>query len=365
MSELRKGLFDTVGPAGASRGMARMTNLAARRATTWLGVCLGLCGGCWKVDSDADGGGDGDVCGPSCPAAGETQCDGDVIETCAPAEDWCLRWAQVRDCASQDSVCRDVEDEAVCVACQSGDIFANGGCDWICNDVAAPDFRLTFVDLTAPVALTNPILRNILVDSLGESPNTWLIETSAGGAFRIGVGACDPETLTDCELGGGDLEPAAGDWDYDPGTGRFLIPSDTETLNVDLLVHRPWEGGKGEDAGFPTTHFVLPLRAAFLAGTIGSNGNCVGTLQNSSEWSTDASVAAKITVPDAMIAPFSIEGAIDGTLCDFLSGLYVDGSCGESPDPSGWPNPPDTEVAGEPAWTLAGELAAIGVMIAR
>jgi hypothetical protein len=162
-----------------------------------------------------------------------------------------------------------------------------------------------------------------------------------------------PDGLHDCSFEGGDFPPTSGNMDFDQATGVFRLPSGTDTMDVDAVVHTESMGD-----------IVLNFKSAFLTGTVGSNGNCVGARTNEvtpSTWETGGTVTGKITVPDANAV--QLEPPISQSLCDLLSGGGVGGYCDDHPDPATWDNPPDTTVGADPAWQVEGNIAAIGVSI--
>lgn len=58
-------------------------------------------------------------CTDDCPVAGATQCRGAVIQTCAPGADDCLDWVNGTDCAATARpVCIDVNQPAACIGTQ-------------------------------------------------------------------------------------------------------------------------------------------------------------------------------------------------------------------------------------------------------
>ena len=53
------------------------------------------------------------VCADVCTTADETQCVGNVIQTCAVGADGCLDWANGSDCAATGQICDDTAEPAV------------------------------------------------------------------------------------------------------------------------------------------------------------------------------------------------------------------------------------------------------------
>ena len=103
---------------------------------------------------------------------------------------------------------------------------------------------------------------------------------------------------------------------------------------------------------------VLPLREVTLEGSTSHEGDCIGERTNDfepSEWESGGLLHAKLTVSEAMAA--DLGPCVDLTLCDLLSGLERDG-CSEL-----GLGATDTELDGEPAWTVEATFAAVGVVI--
>lgn len=67
------------------------------------------------------------VCDP-CPVPGDTQCSGDVLETCTQGVDGCVGWEEIQDCAAQGLWCADATGSATCArdVCQADDTQCNG-----------------------------------------------------------------------------------------------------------------------------------------------------------------------------------------------------------------------------------------------
>jgi hypothetical protein len=73
------------------------------------------------------------VCENSCAAAGDSECDGDVVVTCVADADGCLSLEPATDCRDTLQTCEATGGDAACVGC--------GACDApgeYCDDVADP-----------------------------------------------------------------------------------------------------------------------------------------------------------------------------------------------------------------------------------
>jgi hypothetical protein len=53
-------------------------------------------------------------CNDTCPAAGQSRCAGDVVQSCAMADDGCLHWRDDLDCAAAGSSCEMQDGRAGC-----------------------------------------------------------------------------------------------------------------------------------------------------------------------------------------------------------------------------------------------------------
>jgi hypothetical protein len=68
------------------------------------------CGALQRCDAAAR------VCDDDCDAAGDTQCRGDTIQTCTTDTDGCLGWTDGTDCSAEDppQTCGESIEGAVC-----------------------------------------------------------------------------------------------------------------------------------------------------------------------------------------------------------------------------------------------------------
>ncbi len=276
----------------------------------------------WGCDDDADDRLEIDV-GPVCHAGG---CELEPGECAAESAPWS---------GGGPGICVAECDGCETGPCFTGDPLAHGGCDWTCNDPLAPTLVVTAFDLTAPAALAEPGPQGLVDDALADGSLVLLIDVDPDGSFRLGTGECNGP---DCAFGAGSID---GEASYEAGAGALVLPANGA---VDLAL-----------ASLVGTTDGLVLRELTLAATVGSDGNCIGARRSGSAWTTAGELRAKITATDA--AEVDIE-SVGASLCDVLAGT----SCA-SGEPQSWPRPPDTDVDGIPAWTLAAGIAAIGVEI--
>ena len=68
-----------------------------------------------------------DTCTDNCPAANDTQCSGDTIETCTLGSNGCLDWVMTTDCTTNTppGTCDDSGGTAVCQSGTAGDTCSN------------------------------------------------------------------------------------------------------------------------------------------------------------------------------------------------------------------------------------------------
>lgn len=59
-------------------------------------------------------------CVNHCTPAEDTQCDGDVVESCEMQDSGCLDWAAEEDCSVTADYCEERGEGAVCVSCEHG-----------------------------------------------------------------------------------------------------------------------------------------------------------------------------------------------------------------------------------------------------
>ncbi len=217
--------------------------------------------------------------------------------------------------------------------------------------------RLVYLDLQAPDALDNIIVEALINDNMDDYTLNWLIELGPPNgetcSYRSGAALPDEDSCTDCDTSGcGDCTAFIFETDYPPGTG------DADCTDADFRV--PEGDGVIDTVDIPVRgkpFIVLPLREAALSGAYGSSPDATGQID------------AKITLEAAVGVEVEDMGQ---TLCALLSGDngapvdYKDDclnilacDAGKTPPDDTWTcgdgNPPDTDVGGEPAWSLTGQ----------
>lgn len=319
---LARATWDDPGEGGAPE-----LDVGDADAVTVVARCMDEAGAVrlWGCDDDADDRLEIDLA-PVCHAGG---CGLDAGACAARSVPWSGGGGEV--CVAECEGC----DTAPCA---TGDPLANDGCDWTCNDPLAPELLLTALTITAPAALAEDGPQELVDEALASGELVWLIAVGLDGSFRTGVGTCDG---SDCAFSAEDAQVAAGEAAFDPGTGALRLPAEG---SADLdLVSLP---APSEDP--------LHLEELTLTATIGNDGNCIGA-RTERGWEVAGEIRSKITVDEA--EGIDIEG-LGSSLCDYLAGT----GCADG-DPESWPRPPDTDVGGDPAWTLSADIAAIGVEI--
>jgi hypothetical protein len=73
-----------------------------------------------------------ELCTDTCPGEGVEQCDGDVVQICTMNLNGCVEWADATDCANTNQICEEDGDTASCVydctdECQAVDVMQCNG----------------------------------------------------------------------------------------------------------------------------------------------------------------------------------------------------------------------------------------------
>jgi len=98
------------------------------------------CGDGWVCIDAGDDPTCSDGCLHECPGIRSSRCLYDKVQACAPGTDGCLRWTDSEDCAASGKTCNDDDAQAVCVAgcdsdCpQAGDSRCQGFVLQVCAD---------------------------------------------------------------------------------------------------------------------------------------------------------------------------------------------------------------------------------------
>ncbi len=211
-------------------------------------------------------------------------------------------------------------------------------------------FRMTNLTFTSPEVLTDDVVQNLVQENIDELVLNWLIDLRdrAGDECAFTTGAA---TTAD---GGAtyawDLVSVPVEGTADCTDAGFGIPAGDGTID---LVEIPVEG--------KAISFLFRIREATMVGTFGVLPAVTGTS------------AGKITAVDADTIPLGDLGAtLCGLLADDVGALDdYDDDCdnlfaclaGDPPPDAAWDcdvdgTPPDSDVLGEPAWTLEADFRA-------
>ncbi len=69
-------------------------------------------------------------CTDTCPASGDTRCDGSWVMTCGQSADGCLAWDNTEDCAASGAFCVLVTTDATCEAASTERVLFDATIDW-------------------------------------------------------------------------------------------------------------------------------------------------------------------------------------------------------------------------------------------
>lgn len=103
----------TPGAARCNGAISENCNLASNGCALWVPIadCASFGQKCQEANGKAECGGG---CADACDTEGQTQCNGDVVETCGKAASGCLVWTQTTDCAAQNKSCDATGGPAKC-----------------------------------------------------------------------------------------------------------------------------------------------------------------------------------------------------------------------------------------------------------
>jgi hypothetical protein len=232
-------------------------------------------------------------------------------------------------------------------------------------DPVNPHYRMTLLDLTAPERLNNDSLETgVIREALAQETFLWLIRFSG-----VDDGTTDTDGTFNFETGAGLVEdvdhngcyPLWNDASYPNQTGTldiagddFSWPATATPFDIDVPIF---------DWDYTTFLLELPLKEVRITdGSFSPDRTTIGSGSGTS-WTCGASITGKITVADARTVEIA---DLTQTLCGLLSGDVGDPSdmsddCAS--DPTTWPEAPDTDFGGEPAYSMAGCFAAEQVIV--
>ena len=225
------------------------------------------------------------------------------------------------------------------------DSDADGDGDWRCSqgDVDNPVFRLTALQISAPAALSSPLLQAILNDSIDVFGFIWLVELDlTAGTLTTGSGTADAVPPTnDTEFCNLHFNP-----DYAPATANIAVDGDTfdsdgliETLTIPIYS----DGA---------VLLELPMQQVEITGvTMNADHTLVGTPNAApgsdayaADWNTAGTLNGWIGFEAAEAVDIEDLGR---TLCTLLCGIAcTDVDSGDLIDPTTCTNPPTDIPAG-------------------
>lgn len=237
------------------------------------------------------------------------------------------------------------------------------------EDPLNPHYRMTMLDLTAPERLNNPSLEDSIVrEALNQETFLWLFRFQG-----VDDGTTDTDGTTTFLTGAGLVEnvdhrgcyPFWNNPDYpnitvtlDMSGDDFSWPAAAEPFKIDVPI---------SDWDYETFLLELPLSEVRITeGSFSADRTTIGTY-SAGEWTCGAEITGKITLAEAREAFIP---DMNQYLCAVLSGVVGDpgdpsDDC--AGDPSTWDplvhSLPDTDVDGEPAYSMAGCFAAVQVIV--
>ncbi len=127
-------------------------------------------------------------CNNACATAGETQCNGNVIETCTNNTAGCRYWAAGTDCAQTGKLCDDSAEPAVCAetctpACTEGDTRCNNDAVEGCTKVSGCERWVRSVDCAASGQMCSEITGTASCYATCQDDCTTEDATQCGGQY--------------------------------------------------------------------------------------------------------------------------------------------------------------------------------------
>ncbi|MBN1773837.1 MAG: hypothetical protein JXB32_21430 [Deltaproteobacteria bacterium] len=231
-------------------------------------------------------------------------------------------------------------------------------------DPAVPELRLRTLTILSPTAMRNAVLQQLIFDSMENEDFLWLIRFTGKG-----TGTMTLRTGSGQEVAGRACTYSYLPAPYAPGemqmteTGLSFALLGDPIAQIDVPM---WSEG----TAYPDPPLLtLPLRNLDIGGTFSADYLYIGSYnEGTDEWTEAGTLSGAVTAADAQATIIEDLGM---TMCGLLSGSTgapsnpADDCDGGPPgwDPTSWLRPPDTEVGGEPAYSMTATFAASAVYI--
>ncbi|MBI5499985.1 MAG: hypothetical protein HY907_07060 [Deltaproteobacteria bacterium] len=250
----------------------------------------------------------------------------------------------------------DVRDES-----GGGDVVDEGGggaCPPTAIAGGISTMRLRRLNITAPEAMRNRILQQLINTSMDDELFIWLMRFDGIGSGTINL-----------ETGSGQAATAAATYSFlpDPYPPDSMIMAETDldfSLSGDPIPRLDvpmWSEG---DAFPDPPLLVLPLRELDISGTFSADHLTIGYFdETAADWVDGGLLQGKVTVADAQATVIEDLGM---TLCGLISGntgVASDPSDDCNPADRPWDNEPDAMVGTDEAYFMTGTISASAVCI--
>jgi len=282
----------------------------ARLRTSLLAVALA---GCPGSGEERDGGSnDGGDARDSAPAVCGPGMDGPPPDNCPP------------DALDRADLC--------------------GACCWResnADRLDQPELRMSAIRITTPTSLSNVVVRGLLTAGVDEERFNWIMRLTVDGPTVMvehGYGERNDADATFSFVSG--IAPGPGDanrWDRRSVAGTLTDETLVTETTPGLTVIPTF------DVDRTSMSVELPLRELTIDRMVLSHDRtCVGERRTSSYGTDDGDLTTYITRADATGRPVKASGALDTTLCMFMSGRPAEeGTCDDLPQED-WPVPLDS-----------------------
>lgn len=244
-------------------------------------------------------------------------------------------------------------------------------------DAMRPSFRVTHIRITAPAALTSPILQNTVNDAIHRGNFLWGV-TFDQGMNQVRTGALNTQMITRGMVGQGLLDGTfryyAGNAPAMGGMANRWDPVSTSTMAMGDRVTTGTLMGTVRLPIFDAAGALLtelPLENATMRNVLLSGDRrCIGAGQLSggrfnectSNWQTSDGMMMPFGTIDAVITAASARmvrvSALNTTLCNLLAGADCD-----TVPLAMWVRQPDAMAGMQPGYRLTTEFAAVSARI--